>query len=84
MFKKAKQFKDAKEAEKWYKEQEAALRRVAQHPDFYVLQEYWEREYDSADRDIDMLVGKGNELDRAVIARSIVRKHQQFIQNLTE
>lgn len=74
-------FKDKKAAEKWYKKNKEALNRVAQHKDFHIIMGYWDIEYDRIDSRIDSL--KGRELEEAVIERSLIKKHINWINNLT-
>ena len=82
MLKKVRQFKDRKDAEKWYNEKRTSIRRLAQQPDFAEFIEWWEREYDDADKRVDDLAGK-DEVHLAIKERAVVRKFLQFIENLT-
>ena len=75
------QFKDKKEAEKWFEKRQEAMKRLSQHEDFVELVKYWEIEYSQIDQKIDSL--KGRELEDAVLARSIIRKHLDWISTVT-
>lgn len=75
-------FKDQKEAEKWHEKRQEAIKRLSQHKDFEELVNYWEIEHNSIDNKLDGL--KGRELEEAVLARSIIKKHLQWIQSLTQ
>lgn len=75
-------FKTTDEADRWFQERESQLRNLAQHSNFHVLKEWWELEYDRADREIDALVGKDG-LDEAILERKVIRKHLDWISNLT-
>lgn len=73
-----------KDAEKKFKQIEDAVRSLAQHPNFPTFIEYWEREYEAVDREIESLIGKHEELDRALIKRKEIDKFLKFIENLTQ
>lgn len=81
MFRKIQKFKDQKEMQQWYDKQVEGLKRLAQHPDYQQIVEYWKMEYDMIDRKLDGL--KGKELEEAVLARSIIVKHLNWIESLT-
>ena len=74
--------KNQKEAEKWYKENKAGLKRLALHPDYVTLEEYWQLEYEKVDNEIDTL--KGEELELAVAKRGVIRRYKAFIDNMLE
>lgn len=74
--------KTQKDAEKYYKKQLAAVRKVAQHEDFDIFIEYWRIAEKQIDAKIDSLVGSPDKLERAVIERKVIREHLQWIENL--
>lgn len=76
------QLKNQKEAEKYYKKMQGSLNSLAQHPEFEVLKEYWEIAYSEVDAQLANL--KGEELERAVLKRSVIEQHMNWMNNLLE
>jgi len=82
MIKKLLNFKSQKDVEKWHEKRIEAIKRLSQNKDFEKLVEYWEIEYNSIDNKLDKL--KGRELEEAVIERSIVKRHLNWISSLMQ